>query len=83
MLLRLFYFLLHSTFFKGKVKSGIIGGFYFFKWAFQKTTGSDCLVASNQINTEHNYGLLLDFLSQISKLSYFNMLDLADFMMQH
>jgi len=29
----LFYFLLHSKFFKGKVKSGIFGGFY---WAFLK-----------------------------------------------
>jgi len=29
------------------------------------------------------YGRLIDFLSQISKLSYFNVLDLADFMMQH
>jgi len=32
-------------------------------------------------NTEDNYGRLIDFLSQISKLSNFNMLDLADFMM--
>jgi len=28
-----------------------------------------------------NYGRLIDFLKQISKLSYFNLLDLADFMM--
>jgi len=28
-----------------------------------------------------NYGRLIDFLSQISKLSYFNLLDLADFLM--
>jgi len=34
-------------------------------------------------NTENNYGRLIDFLSQISKLSNFNMLDLADFMMHH
>jgi len=34
-------------------------------------------------NTEDNYERLIDFLSQISKLSNFNMLDLADFMMHH
>ena len=39
------------------------------------------LVGSNCINPENNYGCLTDFLSQISKLSYFNLLDLADFMM--
>jgi len=38
------------------------------------------LVASNFINTEDNYGPLIDFLSQTSKLFYFNVLDLADFM---
>jgi len=32
-------------------------------------------------NTKDNYGRLIDFLSQISKLSNFNMLDLAYFMM--
>jgi len=30
-----------------------------------------------------NYGRLIDFLSQISKLSYFNLLDLADVLMHH
>jgi len=40
-------------------------------------------IGSNYINTEDNYGRLIDFLSQISKLSYFNVLDLADFMMHH
>jgi len=30
-----------------------------------------------------NYGRLIDFLSQISELTDFNMLDLADFLMQH
>jgi len=30
-----------------------------------------------------NYGSLIDFLSQISKLFYFNLLDLADFLMHH
>jgi len=34
-------------------------------------------------NTEDNYGRLMDFPSQISKLSHFNVLDLADFMMHH
>jgi len=34
------YFLLDSTFFKGKVKSGIFGGFYcFFKRALKKIGG--------------------------------------------
>jgi len=32
---------------------------------------------------EDKYGCLIDFLSQISKLSYFNVLDLADFVMHH
>jgi len=41
------------------------------------------LVGSNYINPENNYGCLIDFLSQISKLSYFNLLDLADFLMHH
>jgi len=35
---------------------------------------------SNYINTEDNYEPLIDFLSQTSKLSYFNVLDLVDFM---
>jgi len=30
-----------------------------------------------------DYGHLIDFLCQISKLSYFNLLDLADFLMHH
>ena len=76
----LFYFLLHSTFFKGRVKSGILVGFIvFFRWA-QKT--SDFLVGSNYINTEDN-GRLIEFLSQISKLCNFSVLDLVDFMMHH
>ena len=32
---------------------------------------------------EGNYGRLIDFLSQISQLSNFNLLDFADFMMDH
>ena len=39
------------------------------------------LVGSSYINTEDNYERLIDFLNQISKLSYFNVLDLAAFMM--
>jgi len=38
------------------------------------------LVGSNYINTEDNYERLIDLLSQISKLSNFNVLGLADFM---
>jgi len=30
-----------------------------------------------------NYGRLIDFLSQISKVSYFNAIDLVDFFMHH
>jgi len=66
------YFTFHfMAFFQ---KSGIFGGFYCFFLVF-------FLVGSNCINPENNYGCLTDFLSQISKLSYFNLLDLADFMM--
>jgi len=41
------------------------------------------LVRSNYINAEDNYARLIDFLSQISNLPKFNVLDLADFMMRH
>jgi len=45
--------LLHSTFFKGKVTSGISVGFIvLFKWALKKRVMF--LVGSNYINTEHN-----------------------------
>jgi len=37
----------------------------------------------NYMNSEDNYGRLVDFLRQISKLSYFNVLDIADFMVHH
>jgi len=43
----------------------------------------DFLIGSNYIHTEDNYGCLIEFLSQISKLSNLNVLDLADFMMHH
>jgi len=39
------------------------------------------LVGSNYIKTEDSYGRLIDFLSQLSKLYYFNVPDLADFIM--
>jgi len=49
---------------------------------FQKKTPGGFLVGLNYINPEDNYGPF-DFLSQISKLSYFNVLGLADFMLYH
>jgi len=61
----LFHFLLHSTFFKGKVKNGIFGGFYCFLSVFFRVL----LVGSNYTNTEDNYGRSIEFLSQISELS--------------
>jgi len=36
------------------------------------------LVGSNYINPEDNYGRLIDFLGKISKMTYFNVHDLAD-----
>jgi len=57
------YFLLHSTFFKGKVKSGNFGGFYcFFQVSFSKKLVF-FLVGSNYINPEGNHGRLIEFLS--------------------
>jgi len=35
------------------------------------------------MNSEDNYGRLVDFLSQILKLTYFNVLGLADLVMHH
>jgi len=49
----------------------LVGFIAFFKWALNRCV---FLVGSNHINTEDNYGHLVDFLSQISKLSYFNVL---------
>ena len=60
----------------------LVGFIAFSKWAF-KTKTSDFFGWFQLYNTEDNYGRLIDFLSQISKLSNFNMLDLADFMMHH
>jgi len=40
------------------------------------------LVGSNYIKTEDN-GHIIESLLQISKLSNFNVIDLADFMMHH
>jgi len=62
------------AFFQRK-RVGFLGGFIVFFRVF-------FFVACNYINPENNYGCLIDFLSQISKLSnYFNLLYLADFMM--
>jgi len=76
--------LIHSTFFKGMEKSGFFGGFCWFLLSghFQKHPGG-VLVRSTYINPEDNYGPLIDFLSQISKLSYISVLELADFLMYH
>jgi len=76
----LFYFLLHNAFSKEKLRVGF-WWVYWFKWAFQN--GWFFLFGSNYVNAEDNYERLIDFLSQISKLSNFNALDLADFMMHH
>ena len=76
----LFYLLLHCTFFKGKGVSEIFGDFVVFLYGGLKKRviyfGWDQL-------REGNYGRLIDFLSQISQLSNFNLLDFADFMMDH
>ena len=64
-----------------KKRVGFLVGFIvYFKWAFKKWVFFGW---SNYMNSEDDYGRLADFLSQISKLSYFNVLDLADFMMHH
>jgi len=73
-----FYFIAH---FSKKVKSGILMDFFVFSSGLFKT--GDFLVGSDYINTEDNYERLIDFLSQISKLFNFNVLDLADFMLHH
>jgi len=51
-----------------------------FKWALKKRVFFGW---SNYMNSGDNYGRLVDSLSQMSKLFYFNVLDLADFMMYH
>jgi len=78
-----FYFLSHSTFFKGKEKSGVFDGFIdFFKWAFSKKRVL-FMIGFNYINSRDNYRHLIDFVSQMSKLSHLNLLDLTNFMMNH
>jgi len=57
-----------------------VGFLLVYKVRFFKNTWVFFLVGSNYINSEDNYGRLIDFLSQMSKLSNFNVLDLADFM---
>jgi len=66
---------------KKKKRVGYLVGFIVcFKWALKKRV---FFCWSNHMNSEDNFERLVDFLSQISKLSYFNVLDLADFMMHH
>jgi len=55
--------------------------FFFFRGPFEKT--GVFLVMSNYMNPEDNYGRLVDFLSQISKLPCFNVLDFVGFMIHH
>jgi len=76
----LFYFLLHSIFFKGKVKSGIFDGFCF---SLRGLLKKGVIYFGWVQLREGNYGRLIDFLSQISKLSNFNLFDFADFTMHH
>jgi len=61
------------AFFQRKRVGFLVGFIVFFRVFF--------LVGSNYINPENDYGCLIDFLSQISELFYFNLLDLANFMM--
>ena len=67
----LFYFLLHSTFFKLKVTSGIFCEFYcFFKVGCKKKPGGlFWLGPITSTLRNDNYERLIEFLSQISKLS--------------
>jgi len=60
----------------------LVGFIDFFKWASKKKRVV-FLFGSNHINTENSYGRLIDFLSQISKLYHFSVLDLVDFVMYH
>ena len=66
----LFYFLLHNTFFKEKVRSEILVGFIvFFKSGFfQKPGGVFWLGSITSTLKNDNYERLVEFLSQISKL---------------
>ena len=57
----------------------LVGSVAFLSGLYKKT--GVFLLGSNYINPEDNYGHLIDFASQISKPSYFNVHDLDDFMM--
>ena len=59
----------------------LVGFIIFITWLLKK--GVIYFGWGQCINTEGKYGCLIDFLSQISKLSNFNMLDLAYLMMHH
>ena len=41
------------------------------------------MIGFNYINSRDNYRHLIDFVSQMSKLSHLNLLDLTNFMMNH
>jgi len=43
----------------------------------------DLAIKENHKGLKENYGRLTDLLSKISKLSYINLLDFADFLMHH
>ena len=81
----LFSILLHSAFFQRKSKAWDFWWvlLLFCKWVPLKKWVFLFLVGSNYIKTEDSYGCLIDFLSQILKLYYFNVPDLADFIMHH
>jgi len=49
---------------------------------FQPISNTNVLYPDSQ-SVKDNYGRLIDFLSKISKLSYFYLLDVADFLMYH
>ena len=58
----------------------LVGLVVFFKLALKKVKSICFLAGSNYINPEDNHRRLIHFLSQISKLFYFNM---HDFMMHY
>jgi len=76
-----FYFLHHCTFFEEDWDFWWV--LLFFSSGLFKKSRVVFLVGSNYIKPEDNYGHLINFLSQVSKLTYFNVLGLADFMMHH
>jgi len=57
----------------------MLHGFYFLKLVFFLST----LLFTYTKGLKDNYGGLIGFLSQIPKLSCFNLIDLAEFLMHH